>query len=409
MRIDADGDVGIGTTPVTHARLTLGGTTASYSASLVFDNNTTGGAEFFMLASDSTWTAGSNKFIMGHGTPGSGNVDVTIDSAGRVGIGTYNPGNFNSQGNNLVVGTGSGDQGITIFSGSGSGDSGNLFFADGTGDPDWVRAGITYDHGTNQMKFRVNDVNRIEIDSSGNVGIGTSNPQNLLHLESNSSGETRIRFKSDNLGGSHGLFWVDENAVNQSQFYYNHSSNKQFLELNGNGLQIYSKQTSSAIAEFGSGAGGYNKFSIPNGRIGIGVTPSAALDIAAYTNIDGITLRSSQAYNTHLNYQNTGSHYISQSNSGSTIFRNQNSTLWSINSSGHFLPGVDNSFDIGSTSQTVRNIYTGDLHLSNEGHEEGNTVDGTKGNWTIQEGEEHLYIINNKSGKKYKFALEEIE
>ena len=46
--------------------------------------------------------------------------------------------------------------------------------------------------------------------------------------------------------------------------------------------------------------------------------------------------------------------------------------------------------------------------LSNEGKEEGNAIDGTKGNWTIQEGSEHLYILNNKSGKKYRFKLEEM-
>ena len=38
----------------------------------------------------------------------------------------------------------------------------------------------------------------------------------------------------------------------------------------------------------------------------------------------------------------------------------------------------------------------------------GNDVDGTEGNWTIQEGKEHLYIINNKTGKKFRFALEEV-
>lgn len=76
---------------------------------------------------------------------------------------------------------------------------------------------------------------------------------------------------------------------------------------------------------------------------------------------------------------------------------------------GHILPGANAAQDLGSSTLAWRNIYTNDLHLSNEGHEEGNSVDGTKGNWTIQEGEEHLYIINNKSGKKYKFALEEIE
>jgi hypothetical protein len=73
------------------------------------------------------------------------------------------------------------------------------------------------------------------------------------------------------------------------------------------------------------------------------------------------------------------------------------------------LPNANATLDLGSSTLAWRNIYTNDLHLSNEGHEEGNSVDGTKGNWTIQEGEEHLYIINNKSGKKYKFALEEIE
>lgn len=76
---------------------------------------------------------------------------------------------------------------------------------------------------------------------------------------------------------------------------------------------------------------------------------------------------------------------------------------------GNVNPASDDTYDLGSSTQRWRNVYTGDLHLSNEGKEEGNEVDGTTGNWTIQEGEEHLFIINNKSGKKYRFALEEIE
>jgi hypothetical protein len=39
---------------------------------------------------------------------------------------------------------------------------------------------------------------------------------------------------------------------------------------------------------------------------------------------------------------------------------------------------------------------------------EGNEVDGTNGKWTIQEGEEDLFIINRLNGKKYKFKLEEM-
>ena len=79
-----------------------------------------------------------------------------------------------------------------------------------------------------------------------------------------------------------------------------------------------------------------------------------------------------------------------------------------ISTSGHVTPGFNDAQDLGSTSKVWRNIYTGDLHLSNEAKDEGNAVDGTKGNWTIQEGSEDLYILNNKTGKKFKFKLEEI-
>ena len=75
---------------------------------------------------------------------------------------------------------------------------------------------------------------------------------------------------------------------------------------------------------------------------------------------------------------------------------------------GNVVPGTTDTYDLGAVANVWRNIYTGDLHLSNEAKEEGNAVDGTKGNWTIQEGAEHLYILNNKSGKKYRFKLEEM-
>jgi hypothetical protein len=46
--------------------------------------------------------------------------------------------------------------------------------------------------------------------------------------------------------------------------------------------------------------------------------------------------------------------------------------------------------------------------LSNEGSG-GNEIDGTEGNWIVQEGEENLYLLNKKNGKKYKFKLEEVD
>ena len=46
------------------------------------------------------------------------------------------------------------------------------------------------------------------------------------------------------------------------------------------------------------------------------------------------------------------------------------------------------------------------MNLSNKGA--SNMVDGTWGNFTLQEGENDLFIINNRSGKRYKFNLTEI-
>ena len=84
-----------------------------------------------------------------------------------------------------------------------------------------------------------------------------------------------------------------------------------------------------------------------------------------------------------------------------------NGTLrWDIQSDGHFVPQTNNTFDIGTSSYRVRNIYTNDLHLSNEGS--SNDVDSTWGDWTIQEGESDLFLKNNRSGKKYKFNLTEV-
>ena len=73
---------------------------------------------------------------------------------------------------------------------------------------------------------------------------------------------------------------------------------------------------------------------------------------------------------------------------------------------GNFVPSSNNSLDLGSSSYRWRNLYTTDLQLSNEG--KTNDVDGTWGNYTIQEGENDLFLINNRNGKKYKFNLTEV-
>ena len=80
-----------------------------------------------------------------------------------------------------------------------------------------------------------------------------------------------------------------------------------------------------------------------------------------------------------------------------------------ITSAGHLVPTSDDTYDLGTASLQWRNVYTGDLHLSNMTKNVGNNVDGTKGDWTIQEGAEDLFLLNNNTGKKYKFNLMEVK
>ena len=76
----------------------------------------------------------------------------------------------------------------------------------------------------------------------------------------------------------------------------------------------------------------------------------------------------------------------------------------------NIVPTSNNTKNLGSTGTRWANIYTNDLQLSNEAKKDtgGNDVDGTWGDFTIQEGENDLFLINNRSGKKYKFNLTEV-
>tara|TARA_B100001057_G_scaffold489838_1_gene576924 strand:+ start:567 stop:2435 length:1869 start_codon:yes stop_codon:yes gene_type:complete len=65
------------------------------------------------------------------------------------------------------------------------------------------------------------------------------------------------------------------------------------------------------------------------------------------------------------------------------------------------------SINLGSSGARWQNLYVNDLKLSNKGG--ANDVDGTWGDFTIQEGENDLFLKNHRNGKIYKFNLTEVE
>ena len=71
------------------------------------------------------------------------------------------------------------------------------------------------------------------------------------------------------------------------------------------------------------------------------------------------------------------------------------------------IPDGNNSRNLGSSSARFANLFVNDMHFANSS-DNPNKVDGTWGDWTLQEGEDQIYMLNNRNGKKYKMNLTEI-
>ena len=197
--IDANGNVGIGVSPNSLWRSTE--TVLQMPDAAFYAGNNyvaigqnyyipqTGGAiyEESNFASDYYQLGGNHVFrTTSSGT--SGNTitwteAMRIDSSSRVLIGqSSNTGGANAD--NLIVGTGSGNNGITILSGTTNG--GTLAFADADADEDGF---ISYNHPSQFMQFGIAGEEVVRIDSSGNVGIGTSNPLVRFHARNSADGD----------------------------------------------------------------------------------------------------------------------------------------------------------------------------------------------------------------------------
>jgi len=137
---------------------------------------------------------------------------ITIDSSENVGIGTTSPQSKLHASLSYSAPTGGHDGSLAgILSNSGSagnyagleissGSSGGSFIHFGDTDDSNV-GGISYFHGANYMRFDTNGGEKVRIDSSGNVGIGTSTPEVNLHVEGATNGLIRVTADSSSVAG----------------------------------------------------------------------------------------------------------------------------------------------------------------------------------------------------------------
>jgi hypothetical protein len=95
--------------------------------------------------------------------------------------------------------------------------------------------------------------------------------------------------------------------------------------------------------------------------------------------------------------------------SSASFLRSDTSDTFSgtLTVSGNIIPNANGTRDLGANGTRWANVYSSDLDLSNQA-KGGNSVDGTWGSYLIEEGEDHLFLTNRRSGKKFRFVLEEV-
>ena len=230
----------------------------------------------------------------------------------------------------------------------------NSTFSVGTG-------GTIHAPATNTLNIGVNNTESLRIDSNSNLkvaGIVTA-----THFYGNGSNLSGIS-AGTSLSGSTNNTVCTVTGANAIQGESN-------LQFDGTTLTV-----SGYIESVGTSGRGAKLGNLSVGFAGL------------YNTIQNLT----DGHNLHLQYNVDGDLYTNEGG-GDMI-------------TADIRPKTNGNFSLGTNSYRWANIHTNDLNLSNEGS--ANDVDGTWGNYTIQEGESDLFLINNRSGKKYRFNLTEV-
>ena len=267
----------------------------------------------------------------------------------------------------------------------------------------------TIDTGSDgHIKFTTEGNEALRLSSNGNLLLGTTTDTQRLHVYNGNGGtgyKTALFDSNDTTSGTRLVITNSGNTSNR-----------------GLGI-IVGGQAGTDRASFGW-FNNDNTYVTPNlmtiqsdGKIGIGRNdPVNFVDIARGSDEENILIVRGADNTTEYGAMgiHSGNCVITGGGAGSTntgiMFRtaasgNETNRLL-ITSAGNVEPVTDDTYDFGSLTKRWANIYTADLNLSNEGKE--NDVDGTWGQYTIQEGQDDLFLINKRSGKKYKFLLQEV-
>ena len=244
------------------------------------------------------------------------------------------------------------------------------------------------DTNGNNIIFDDNDQLRFGNATGGDIVIAHKTSDNNGHIE-NHTGDLLISTKGagddviieavDDIkiqpqGGEDGIKVIGDGAV---ELYHN---NVKTVETSGSHLLV-----------FGNNNGNHGGIKVRNTNTNAHSRAEIRLEAENAASFATIFC-DHQNTNLRLGYNSTGT----------TVDINGSGDIFT----GNVIPTANNSKNLGNASFRWANIFTMDLQLSNKGS--SNDVDQTWGDYTIQEGFEDLFLINNRTGKKFKFNLTEV-
>jgi len=276
---------------------------------------------------------------------------------------------------------------------------------------------------SNSIALQTNGTNRgwINCNSSNEVGFLDSDGQwaiqhirddatnfkinNTQKAQINANGLNVSGLLSFNGGAGHYITMADGQKIgigSSNDMNLRHESGNTYIENNTGNLYIRTKTSEDGIIiEPDAGVKQYYDSNRITYLSSVGIVMDANKDIRMtsgnWTGDCGTGTAKIQCHSNHL-YLCAGG--------GKHIFRQADGIEYVTIESGGVMPATNNAYNLGSSSYRWANLYVNDAHFSNEGS--SNSVDGTWGDWTLQEGEDDIFMLNNRSGKKYRMALTEV-